>query len=133
MKRTILTVLALASLGLVTFQADQAQAAWFHSGWWSAGTWRNYALSGSNHADFAVGAPFTDAGRTISANTSVNTWHWATTLCSNGVEILGFQHPFTNPYPNPTFGTTVGGLPNHNRTNFCVGSSQWAGGVWLWQ
>ena len=133
MKRTLLVALTVASLSLVTLQANPVEAAWVGSGWWAPGTWRNFALSGSNAADFAVSTPFTDAGKTISANTTTNTWHWAATLCSNGVQTLGYIYPWNGSTPGATFGATVGGWPNHNKTQLCTGSSMSAGGVYLWQ
>src|SRR5690349_5969415 len=121
MKRTILTVLALASLSLMATGANHAQAAWYHSGWFFSGTWTNFALSSSNQASFAVSTPIGEWQKTTSANTSTDTWHWATTLCSNGVQTLGFQYPFTNPIANPTLGTAVGGVTNSNKTKLCSG------------
>jgi len=133
MKRSILIAFAVASLGLITMHASHAEAAWVGSGWWAPGTWRNFSLSGSNGTTFAVSTPFTDAGVTISGNITTNTWHWAATLCSNGVQNLGFIHPWTGSIAGPTFAVTVGGWPNHNKTKLCSGSSQSSGGAYLWQ
>jgi hypothetical protein len=131
MKRTIVTAFAVAMFGLLTLGATEASAAWYGSGWWPPTTWRNYALTSTNQATFAVSGPIAPNGISLSANITNNTWHWAATLCSNGVQTLGY--PYGGFVQAATFGATVGGLVNQNTTGLCGGGTVLSyGGVYLW-
>jgi hypothetical protein len=114
---------AVLAVGIIaTGLSASASAVWVGSGWYSPGVWRDFQI-GAKIGTFAVGAPITQAGRTMASNWTAPLSFRSTTLCNLGTEVQG---PIRNA-------VVVGGAANQSLTPACPWpQSQSYGGMYIW-